>query len=87
MSTYPAGVKYITGDMPDGVSLGKDSTDLVSLYGVTPVAQASVTTAAVTTASTSTSPYGFTSSQANALLAWQSAVDTALKNIGIIASA
>jgi hypothetical protein len=52
MSTYPAGVKYITGDMPEGVSLGKDSTDLVSLHGVTPIAQQTLPAAATTAVTT-----------------------------------
>jgi len=56
---------------PDGVNLGEDSSELVSLYGVTPVAQAA--TVAAQTAAVTTTDFNL--------------VLTALKNIGIIASA
>lgn len=62
---------------PDGVSVGGATTDLVSLYGVTPIAQrssanqAAVATTAITapatTASISTAQYGYTSTQADAI--------------------
>lgn len=61
---------------PAGSYLGGATTDLISLYGVTPVAQrsgsagAAVTTATITTAATSTTPWGFaTSTQADAVTA------------------
>lgn len=80
---------YQVGDgNPDGIALGASASEKVGFYGVTPVIQASTTTAPVSTAATSTSPYGFaTSTQADAIVTWVRAVDTALKNIGIIASA
>lgn len=80
---------YQVGDgNPDGISLGASASEKVGFYGVTPVIQASTTAAPVSTAATSTSPYGFaTSTQADAIVTWVRAVDTALKNIGIIASA
>lgn len=80
---------YQLGDgNPDGVTIGGSATEKVSFYGVTPVVQAAVTTAPVSTAATATSPYGFaTSTQADAIVTWIRAADTALKNIGIIASA
>lgn len=70
--------KTIIGDgNPDGASLGGATTDKVSLYGVTPIAQrsssaqAAVATTAITapatTGSTSTTPYGYTSTQADAI--------------------
>lgn len=45
-------VLYLGNKSSDGVSLGQAATDLVSLYGKTPVAQPSVT--AVTDGSTGT---------------------------------
>ncbi len=71
--------EFIGNGNPDGSSFGADTTDLISLYGVTPVAQragaaqAAVATTAITavstTASTSTSPYGYaTTTQADAVV-------------------
>lgn len=45
-------VKYFGNKDSDGVSLGQSTSDLVSLYGITPVAQPAVT--AVTDGSTGT---------------------------------
>lgn len=64
------GVQYIGDNNPDGVSVGLSASELVSVYGVTPVAQAS-TVAAATTAVTT---------------ALFNSVLTALKNFGVIAS-
>lgn len=57
-----------------GTRLGQSSTDLISLWGATPVAQrsniADVATSTITTAATSTTPWGFaTSTQADAVAA------------------
>jgi hypothetical protein len=72
------GVKYFTDQGPDGCSLGKSTSDLVSLYGVTPItqrtsaSQALVATTAIaaldTTLPTSTAPYGYSSTVAAAIL-------------------
>lgn len=72
---------------PDGVSVGGATTDLVSLYGVTPIAQrSSANQAAVTTtAATSTTPFGFsTSAQANAIVTLVNELRAALVAIGAI---
>src|ERR1017187_4094238 len=46
---------------PEGVCLGQSTTDTISFYGVTPVAQrsGSAQAAVTTTAATSTTPFGF----------------------------
>ena len=64
-----AGIKQISDGGADGVKIGQSATDLISTYGVTPVAQAA-TIAAATSSVTTTS--------FNSML-------TALKNFGIIA--
>lgn len=69
----------------DGEVMGQ-SGGKIGFYGTTPAAQAAATTAPATTASTSSSPYGFSSTQANAITTWIAAVDTALKNVGLIAT-
>lgn len=73
----------------NGASLGNATTDTVSLYGVTPVAQrtnaaqaAVVTTNAV---STTSNIWGFsTSTQANSLVSLVNELRTALVNLGAI---
>jgi hypothetical protein len=43
------GVQYLGDNGPDGVSVGASTTEKVSVYGVTPVAQGSAVTALTTT--------------------------------------
>lgn len=38
-------VQYIGNDNPDGISLGQDSSSLISLYGATPIAKQTATAA------------------------------------------
>lgn len=92
------GVKYIGDQGPDGTSLGVTTSDLISVYGKTPIAQrsgstqAAVAVSTLTTASQTTTPYGFaTSTQADNLTATVAAqtvllneIRTALVNFGII---
>jgi len=84
------GVKYVGDQNPSGTSLGKSSTDLVSVYGETPVVQASAITAVDTTApvaetSTGAACYGLTSTQLTAMITAVNSLITALKNFGITA--
>jgi hypothetical protein len=86
------GVKYLTDQGPSGLSIGYSSSDLISFYGVTPVVQPSgstqgaaittvgsaVTTTVITTASTSTSPFGYTSTVADAITSLVSDIRTAV---------
>ena len=71
---------------PDGTSLGQSAADKVSLYGATPVVQATVLTPPVSTGSTSTTPFGYTQSQADAIVTWIRAADVVLKNLGLTAA-
>lgn len=41
VNTNDAGVKYVSDGGSDGTSLGRVTTDKVSLYGVTPIVQRS----------------------------------------------
>lgn len=70
----------------DGTVLGQSASDKIALYGADPVVQADALTAPVSTAATATTPYGYTQAQADAIVTWIRAADTALKNLGIIAS-
>lgn len=78
-------VEQIGARSVDGVTIGGATTDKISLYGVTPVVQASAITAPATTLSVSSGHYGFGSTQANAITTAISAIVTALKNAGITA--
>jgi hypothetical protein len=77
--------EQVTYNCPDGATMGKSTTEKISFYGVTPVVQASAVTAVTTTASTTTTPYGYTSTQADAIVTAVNAIITALKNVGITA--
>ena len=79
-------MEYVGYNSPDGTTIGASTTEKVSVYGVTPVVQASALTAVTTTASTTTTPYGYTSTQADAIVTAVNAIITALKNCGITAA-
>lgn len=82
-------IKQLSDGNPDGTSMGQSASDLISFYGVTPVAQAatftSVATTAAVAANTSTT-YGYSSTQADAIVTAVNAIITALENVGIAAS-
>lgn len=84
------GVNYIGDNGPDGISVGASITELVSMYGVAPVAQraGSAQAAVTTTAATSTTPYGFsTSAQADAIVTLVNEIRASLVAFGIIKGA
>ena len=73
-----------------GTGLGQSTTDTISFYGVTPVAQRSgaAQAAVTTTAATSTTPFGFgTSTQAQAVVTLVNELRAALVAVGLIAGA
>lgn len=96
MATY----QYLGDKNSDGTILGTTTTDLVSVYGASPISQrsgatqAAVTVSTITTAAitTTTNAYGFASTtQCNDLTATVAAqtvllneIRTALVNFGII---
>lgn len=71
----------------DGTSLGASTTDLISLYNVTGVAQAATITSVATTAVvTACGVFGFSSAaQASGLVVALNSVLLALKNLGVTA--
>lgn len=72
---------------PSGTNFGQSTTDLISFYGVTPIAQrTNASQAAVsTTASTTTSPAGYaTTTQANAIVTLVNECRAALVALGLI---
>ena len=79
-------VEYIGSGNEDGIVLGREATDLVAFFGGTPTAQLAATTAPAATAATNSTPYGFSQTQADAIVTWIRAVDAELKAKGLIAS-
>jgi hypothetical protein len=79
-------IKSVHDGNDDGLNLGDATTDKVGFYGVTPIVQRSGKDQAAvdTTAATSTEPYGFSSTQANAIIALVNEIRAALVAIGII---
>jgi len=83
-------IKQLSDGGSDGVKLGQSITDLVGIYGVTPVAQraGSAQAAVITTGSTNSSPYGFaTAGQGDAIVALVNELRAALVAVGIIKGA
>lgn len=79
-------IKQLSDGGPDGVALGQSATDKVSFFGAEPSARAGGFTAPAATAATSTTPFGFSEAQANAIVAWIRAADAELKAKGLIGS-
>jgi hypothetical protein len=79
-------VIYVSEKNDDGTSFGQSSTDLISFYGVTPVAQAA-TVAAATNTTTTTSTTTALTTDLDSVRTKLNSVLTALKNVGIMASA
>jgi hypothetical protein len=69
---------------PDGFVLGPNTTDLIGFYGKTPVARAAAITLPAATASTSSTPYGYSQSQADAIVTSLRACLTALQANGLL---
>ena len=79
--------KQLSDANTSGTSLGQSTTDLVSLYGVTPIVQrTSASQAAVTTdTAVSASQWGFnTSAQASAIVTLVNELRAALVALGAI---
>ena len=82
--------KQLSDNNGSGTSLGQSTTDTISFYGVTPIAQRSggAQAAVTTTAATSSTPFGFgTSTQAQAVVTLVNELRAALVAVGLIAGA
>lgn len=82
-------VEQVTYSAPDGATFGRTTTDLISLYGVSPVAQYSfpsnVSTASTWIVSTSVISGFNTADAVTSLVSQVSNVVVALRNLGVIA--
>jgi len=83
-------VEQVTYNAPDGATMGKDATELISFYGATPIVRYADVGAASTYIthgqSTGTaSTYGLNSAAAVSSLVLQvSTITVALRNLGLI---
>lgn len=77
--------QQLSDGRPDGTLLGSAATDKVGLFGKTPVVQQTAITAVATTAATSTTPFGFTEAQANAIIAGINQAKVICDNLGLSA--
>ncbi len=82
-------VKQLSDGGSDGVKLGQSATDLVGVYGVTPIVQRSgaAQAAVIATAATSSTPFGYSEAQANAIVALVNELRASLVAVGIIKGA
>lgn len=78
-------VKQLSDGGPDGTVLGQ-AGDKIAFFGAVPSAQMTATTAPAGTAATNSTPYGFSQTQADAIVTWIRAVDAELKAKGFIKS-
>lgn len=69
----------------DGTTFGK-SGGKIAFLGAAPSVVATGFTAPAATAATSTTPFGYSEAQANAILVWVRALDAELKAKGIISA-
>jgi hypothetical protein len=79
-------IQQIGNDSPEGQTVGASATSLVGMHGVA-VAQATVIANVATAAATSTTPFGFSESQANALVAQVNKLATMCRAKGFCAAA
>ena len=76
-------IQYIGGTY-DGAMLGPSSSSKIGFYGTAPIPKRTTTalTAVTTTGATSSSPYGFTSTQANNIISMLNEVMATLVAMG-----
>lgn len=76
---------YVGDGSPEGTIVGRAGSK-VGFFGTTPTAIATGFVAPAATAATSTTPFGFSQAQADAIVAWIRAADAELKAKGIISA-
>jgi hypothetical protein len=79
-------VKQLSDGNPDGTVLGQSPSDLIAFYNGTPVPQRSgaVQGAVDATAPTNATPYGFSQTQAAAILTLLNEIRATLVGIGLM---
>ncbi len=79
-------VKQLSDGNPDGTVLGQSTADLIAFYNVAPVQQRSGSAQAAvdTTAPSNASPFGFTQTQAQAILTLLNEIRATLVGVGLM---
>ncbi|MGA7325307.1 MAG: hypothetical protein WBX25_12660 [Rhodomicrobium sp.] len=79
-------VKQLSDGNPDGTVLGQSPSDLISFYNATPVPQRSgaVQAAVDTSAPTNATPYGFSQTQAAAIITLLNEIRATLVGAGLM---
>lgn len=76
--------KQLSDGGPDGTVLGQSAADKIGFHGTAGTAQVALSaTPAISTAAATTGAYGFTSAQANSIVALANALRAALVTKGI----
>lgn len=76
---------YVGDGAPEGEILGRDDGK-IGFFGTTPTVIATGFTAPAATGATSSTPFGYSEAQANAIVTWIRAVDAELKAKGLISA-
>ena len=79
-------VKQLSDGNPDGTVLGQSASDLIAFYNSTPVVQrsGSAQAAVATTTPTNASPYGFSATQAQAIITLLNEIRATLVGVGLM---
>jgi hypothetical protein len=79
-------VKQLSDGNPDGTVLGQSANDLIGFYNASPVVQrsGSIQAAVPTTAPTNASPYGFSQTQAQAIITLLNEIRATLVGVGLM---
>ena len=75
-----------TLSVTSSAAIGNASTDTVGFYGATVTTQPLAITSVTTTAATSTTPYGYSSTQADGLVTAVNALIVKMRALGLIAT-
>ena len=79
-------VRQISDGNPDGNVLGQSASDLIAFYNATPVTQRSGSAQAnvPTTAPTNVTPYGYSQTQATAIITLLNEIRATLVGLGLM---
>jgi hypothetical protein len=86
MMEHSMPVKQLSDGNPDGTVLGQSGGDLIAFYNAQPVAQRSgaAQAAVPTTAPTNTSPFGYSQTQAAAIITLLNEIRATLVGLGLM---
>ncbi len=79
-------IKQLSDGNPDGTVLGQSANDMIAFYNATPAPQRSgaVQAAVPNTAATNATPYGFSQTQATAIITLLNEIRATLVGVGLM---